>query len=261
MESAEASELVRCDVVGGRATLTLDSPRNRNALSERLVVQLHAHLRAALDDPGVRVVVLTGTGPVFCSGADLSERRTTPQAGAAAFTDVLGLLLAAPKPVLCAVNGPARAGGLGLLAACDIVICSTSATFAFSEVRLGLVPAVISVPVLRRMTAPAATELFLTAETFDAERAERVGLVNRAVPDGELDAEVDRFVDMLARGGPQSLALAKQLVRGVAGEPVEVALARLDALSREWFASAEAAEGLTARVERREPSWYLPTDA
>ncbi|MDQ6649011.1 MAG: enoyl-CoA hydratase-related protein [Actinomycetota bacterium] len=257
MPDPDSTDLVRYDLTGGRVTLTLDSPANRNALSARLVGQLHEGLSAALDSPAVRVVVLTGAGPVFCSGADLTERRTAPEAAAGAFSDVLLLILQAGKPVLCRLNGLARAGGIGLFAACDIVIAPRSATFAFTEVRLGLVPAVISVPVLRRLTVTAATELFMTGEVFDATRAERVGLVDRAVADEALDAEVDRYVDMLARGGPEAMGLVKQMVATVTGRPPAEALPEMDALSRQRFASAEAREGFTARAEKRDPDWYV----
>jgi methylglutaconyl-CoA hydratase len=241
-------------VAGGVATITLDSPSNRNALSFRLVEQLKEAVAAATADPAARVIVLTGTGPVFCSGLDLKE-----QAAGGAVPDVAGVIHAlwnGPKPTVARLNGPARAGGLGLVTACDIAIASAEATFAFTEVRIGVAPAMIAVTCLRRMDPRAAAEYFLTGETFDGVRAQEIGLVNRTVPLGELDATVDHYVDMLLRGAPEALTLAKRIPRLVPDLTVEDGLERMAALSAEKFASAEAAEGIAAFREKRNPSWY-----
>src|SRR3954453_7006648 len=176
--------LVRTVTAAGVATLTLDSPANRNALSTPLMRELLDALGAALTDAAVRVVVLSHTGPVFCSGADLKETAEARAAGrvpAELLADVLAALWEFPKPVVCRVGGPARAGGLGLIAAADIAVCTREATFAFTEVRLGVIPAVISATVLPRLSPRAAAELYLTGEVFDGTRAERVGLVTAAV--------------------------------------------------------------------------------
>jgi methylglutaconyl-CoA hydratase len=170
------TELVRTAVRDGVATLTLDSPANRNALSAALIEQLLAGLAAAGRDPAVRAVVLSHTGPVFSSGADLRETLAAAGSGrppVARLGEALLAIWECPKPVLARVAGPARAGGLGLIAAADIAVCAREASFAFTEVRIGVIPAVISATVLRRLQPRAAAELYLTGETFDADRAER----------------------------------------------------------------------------------------
>ena len=169
------SDLVRYESAGEVTTVTLDSPARRNALSSALLAQLREALAAALSDPGCRVVVLTGSDPAFCSGADLKESRTSPGAAPGLFPQILQLIWDSHKPVICRVNGSARAGGIGLVAACDIAVASQSATFAFSEVRIGATPAIIAVPCLRRMEPRAAAEYFLTGEAFDAQRATEIG--------------------------------------------------------------------------------------
>jgi methylglutaconyl-CoA hydratase len=253
-----ADELVHLSADAGVATVTLDSPPNRNALSRRLVAELHAALTEACDDQQVRVLVLTGTGPVFCSGADLKEQRAGGGPGLVGLPDVLTLLMDGPKPSVARVNGPARAGGLGLLAACDLTVAPTTATFGFSEVRLGVVPAVISVPCLRRVEPRAAREYFLTGETFDGVRAEQIGLLNRAVPADELDDAIEAYVGMLVRGGPEALALTKELLRTVPELSVEEGLRRMGELSAARFASAEGQEGIAAFQEKRDPVWMPP---
>jgi methylglutaconyl-CoA hydratase len=245
--------LVRRADDGGVATITLDSPRNRNALSRRLVSELRVALTAALDDDGVRVVVLTGTGTVFCAGADLKE-----QSAGEPPPDVPGLVRLiwdSPKPVVARLNGPARAGGLGLVTACDLAVAPDTATFAFTEVRLGVVPAMIAVTCLRRMDPRAAAEYFLTGEVFDARRAQEIGLINRAVPAGELDAAVAHYTGMLLRGAPEALAIAKRLPRTVPAMDVEEGLAAMTELSVERFGSDEAREGIAAFLEKRDPRW------
>jgi methylglutaconyl-CoA hydratase len=249
--------LVRYQATRGVATLTLDSSANRNALSATLLAELTAGIDTALADDAVRVLVLTHTGGVFCAGMDL-----TAAAGAdperqpvVAFPRVLEQIWTAPKPVLCRVAGKARAGGLGLVAACDIAVTSTAADFAFTEVRIGAVPAVISLPVLARMLPHAAHELFLTGEVFDGVRAAAVGLVNRAVPGDGLDAEVARYCAMLAAGAPGALAGAKRLLRRTPGPSMAADLAELAALSARHFAGPEGQEGIAAFREKRPASW------
>jgi len=254
-------ELVQYQAGEGVATVTLDSPSNRNALSGALLAQLTAALDRAGGDPTVRVVVLTGAGPAFCSGADLAEQRSRnekglpPEQPSFPLPDVLRRLWRSPKPVLGRVNGPARAGGIGLVAACDIAVAASSATFAFPEVRVGVVPALISVVCLPRLQPRAAVEYLLTGEVFDASRAVAIGLVSRAVADTDLDAEIARYAAMLLRGGPEALAHTKAVIREVPGLDFDAALDRMLALSRDRFASAEAREGMRAFAERRPPSW------
>ncbi|MFI6533720.1 enoyl-CoA hydratase-related protein [Nonomuraea sp. NPDC050547] len=255
------SSLVHKELDGGIATITLDSPPNRNALSVRLLGDLEARLNWALAEPEVRLIVLTGTGPVFCSGADLKEQRIEPAAGAgdapvtASFPEILGLIWESPKPVICRLNGTARAGGLGLVAACDFAIAPDTASFAFTEVRLGVVPAMISVPVLRRLDPRAAAEYFLTGEVFDAARAAEIGLLTRAVPGDRLDAEVARYAEMLLRGGPEALAITKRMVRDIPQVSFEVGLRQMTALSAQRFTSEEGQEGISAFVGKRPPKW------
>jgi len=252
------TELVRSEVSDGVATLTLDSPHNRNALSPQLMGELSAELREAIADDAVRVVVLSHAGKVFCSGMDL---KATAGAGDAtdmrvsALPEILTLIWESSKPVVARVGGPARAGGIGLVAAADIAVAGWSATFAFTEVRLGVVPAVISVPVLPRMLPRTAHELFLTGETFDAVRAAAAGLVNVAVEDNVLDEEVRRYVDMLMQGAPGALAATKVLLRRPSAGSTADDLAELSALSAARFASEEGREGVAAFAEKRRPGW------
>jgi methylglutaconyl-CoA hydratase len=252
-----AAPLVRAGVAGGIGTITLDSPHNANALSTGLVSQLHAALDAGMKDPAVRVIVLTGAGRVFCSGADLKEARTSPGAAPSLMTGVIQLIWEGPKPVIGRINGAARAGGIGLVAACDIAIAPDEATFAFSEVRIGVVPAVISVPCLRRMPSRAAAEYFLTGEVFGARRAAEIGLLTRAVPAAELDSQTARYAGLLARGGPAALAATKQVLGEGQGrsESVGAGLARMAELSGRFFGSDEAREGMSAFAAKRDPAW------
>ncbi|MEN3361011.1 MAG: methylglutaconyl-CoA hydratase [Mycobacteriales bacterium] len=253
--------LVRYAVDRGVATLTLDSPHNRNALSPQLMAELAAGLRSAVADGSVRAVVLASADRVFCSGMDL---KATAAGGAGnlpvtAFPDLLAAILDAPKPVVARVAGPARAGGIGLIAACDLAVAARSATFAFSEVRIGVVPAVISVTVLPRLLPAAARELFLTGEVFDGARAAAVGLVNSAVADDELDAELTRYLGLLVQGAPGALAATKALLRNPPTGPVSDQLTAMAELSAHHFASAEGREGMAAFAAKRRPAW-APTD-
>ncbi|MBK1786470.1 enoyl-CoA hydratase family protein [Prauserella cavernicola] len=252
-----ADELVHYDVTGGVATITLDSPHNRNALSAQLRRELSDGLERAIADDAVRVVVLTHTGSVFCAGMDLKEARGAGSSdqGVNEFPAILERIWTSPKPVVARLAGPARAGGVGIVAAADIAVASDNATFAFSEVRLGLIPAIISVTVLPRLTPRAAHELFLTGDVFDAERAAVIGLINAAVPAEELDATVERYVRSLAHGGPVALASTKELLQGESGREMPKAFAEMLATSSRFFASEEGQEGITAFGEKRKPSW------
>jgi len=252
---SEDARLVRADTVAGVRTITLDSPHNANALSSRLLAQLKAELEQATADHGVRVVVLTGAGKVFCSGADLKEASTTPTAAAPVMAAVLELLWDSPKPVVCRVNGAARAGGIGLVAAADVAIATERATFAFSEVRIGVVPAMISVPCLRRMPSRAAAEYFLTGEVFGAARAAEIGLLTKAVTAEELDAETERYAQMLLRGAPRALAATKDVLRSGQADGFAAGLTKMAELSATFFGSDEAREGMAAFAAKRDPAW------
>ena len=255
-------DLVRYDVVSGVATITLDSPTNRNALSQALMSGLAAGLAAARDDAAVRVIVLTHSGRVFCSGMDLTEARGSGAAGMGVhdLPNILQTIWDSPKPVVARIAGPARAGGVGLIAACDLAVCTRSATFAFTEVRLGIVPAVISVTVLPRLTPRAAHELFLTGAVFDGIRAAEIGLVNAAVNDDELDPAIAAYVGDLVKGGPIALGAAKALLRRKPATTMTEDFAELLETSAQFFASDEGQEGIRAFGEKRLPRW-VPLDA
>jgi methylglutaconyl-CoA hydratase len=245
------AELVHLAVETGIATITLDSPANHNALSTPLRAQLSEALASSAGDDSIRVVVLDHTGPVFCAGMDLSE----PPEAVTELPGILQRIWSHPKPVVAKLSGHARAGGIGLLAAADIAVAAVHATFAFTEVRIGVVPAVISVTVLRRVLRHAAHELFLTGETFDAARAAAIGLLNSAVPADQLDAEVNRYTGMLAKGAPQALAVTKQLLKRAVPEDFAAMLE----ISAARFASPEGREGVRAFAEKRPPSWASPS--
>jgi methylglutaconyl-CoA hydratase len=248
------TELVHLDVDRGIATITLDSPHNRNALSAQLRTELAGHLDAALADDAVRVIVLTHAGKVFCSGMDLKEASGGAVAGQE-FPRILEMIWTSPKPVVVRLAGPARAGGLGLVAAADIAVAADEVSFAFTEVRIGVVPAVISVTVLPRLLPRAANELFLTGESFDAARAVEIGLVNSAVPIAQLDDEVRRYTELLALGGPNALAATKVMLRTDRPSSMQDDLAQMLELSGRHFTSDEGKEGMAAFLEKRKPSW------
>ncbi|WP_018683151.1 enoyl-CoA hydratase-related protein [Actinokineospora enzanensis] len=250
------TELVHYAVEKGIARVTLDSPHNRNALSTQLRGELRTHLTTAIADDAVRVIVLDHTGPVFCAGMDLKEAATTPE-GVREFPAILEQIWTSPKPVVARLAGPARAGGVGIVAAADIAIAVDTATFAFTEVRIGVVPAIISVTVLPRLVPRAAHELFLTGEQFTAPRAVEIGLLNAAVPADRLDAEVDRYTDMLALGGPKALAGTKEMLRRTRPTDMSTDFAEMLDLSAGYFASDEGREGITAFTQKRKPDWTL----
>ena len=208
----------------------------------------------------MRVIVLTGTGSVFCAGADLKERRTVTTTAAdddlPAFVRIFQAIRSAPKPVVGKLNGSALAGGLGLACSCDITIAPERAMFGFTEVRIGVAPAIISVVCLPKMRAADAAELFLTGERINAKEAARVGLINRAVPDDALEAEADALIGKLLLGGPKAMAASKNLLTAVPAFANEEDAFRWTAkLSGELFASAEAAEGMGAFAAKRTPNW------
>ncbi|SCD88125.1 enoyl-CoA hydratase [Streptomyces sp. TverLS-915] len=232
----------------GVRTLLLDAPERRNALSAPLVAALTTALTDAGTDPGVRAVVLGHTGTTFSAGADLKE-----PPGPAAILALLRTVVALPKPVVAAVTGHVRAGGLGLLGACDLGLAGPRADFAFTEARLGLAPAVISLPLAARLDHTAARRYYLTGERFDAAEAARIGLVTDAVAD--VDAALVPVLDALRACSPQGLAESKRLATATVLADFAARGEDMLALSAGLFASAEAREGMTAFLERRDPPW------
>ncbi|MGH3314333.1 MAG: enoyl-CoA hydratase family protein [Streptomyces sp.] len=245
----DTGPLVRGSCEQGITTLTLDSPHNRNALSARLVGELHAGLARAAADAETRAVLLTHTGNTFCAGADLREGSGSPADLAALLRTIVEL----PVPVVARVGGHVRAGGTGLLGACDISVAGPGASFAFTEARIGVAPAVISMPLLPRLDARAAARYYLTGERFDAAEAARIGLVTLAGEDP--DELLVPVLDGLRRGSPQGLAESKRLVTAEVLRVFDRDTDSLAELSARLFASEEAREGMTAFLERREPSW------
>ena len=247
--------VVRYAVDRAIATVTLDSPANRNALSAQLVGEVTAHLQAAAADDAVRAVVLTHTGRVFCAGADLKEQSAEggPQTGTQRMLALLRGIVELPKPVLARIDGAVRAGGLGVVGACDIALASDAASFAFTEVRLGLAPAIISLTTLGRMSERAVSRYYLTGETFGAGVAAATGLITGA-PD-DLDAELTLILDALRVCSPQSLAETKPLTSRTALDAFEHRARHVQAQSARLFGSDEAREGMLAFLEKRPPSW------
>jgi len=244
------SELVHTADDRGVTTVTLDSPGNRNALSGALVGALTAALTRCGKDDDVRAVLLTHTGNTFCAGADL---RDPPHPDA--LVGLLRQIVELRKPVVARVRGHVRAGGLGLLGACDIAAASAEATFAFTEVRIGVAPAVISLPLLPRTDPRALARYYLTGERFDAAEAVRTGLLTAAGDD--VDAVLAPVLDGLRRASPQGLAETKLLLTASVRETFDRDAAELTALSARLFSSPQAREGMTAFLERRDPAWVV----
>jgi methylglutaconyl-CoA hydratase len=253
------SDAVLVQVANGVATVTLNRPGNRNALSTELVAALSEALTLTSNNDAVHLIVLTGEGTVFCAGADLKERRSISVSGSSMpppFVSVFEQIQQSPKVVLARLNGSALAGGLGLACACDLSIAPESAKFGFTEVRIGVAPAIISVVCLPRMTVSDAAELMLTGERFDARRAAAAGLITKAVPDSELDFAVADMVAKLRLGGPKALAATKDVLRRVPQMADRAsAFAEMAVLSGSLFASDEGIEGMTAFAEKRVPKW------
>ncbi|MFI6856974.1 enoyl-CoA hydratase family protein [Streptomyces sp. NPDC050416] len=231
-------------------TLTLDSPHTRNALSAALVGELAEALADAGRDPGVRAVVLTHTGNTFSAGADLRDP-PPPEA----LVTLLRRIIDLPKPVVARVTGHVRAGGLGLLAACDIAAASTETTFAFTEVRIGVAPAVISLPLLPRTDPRALSRYYLTGERFGAAEATATGLLTTHADD--VDTALAPILDGLRRSAPDALAETKRLLTARVLEAFDRDAAVLTALSARLFSSPQAREGMTAFLERRDPAWVV----
>ena len=246
------------EVRQGAAWITLNRPANRNALSAALVNELSAHLNHANQDPLVRAIVLTGNGPAFCAGADLKSPPGQSIDGggkAVPYPDVLKQILDSDKPVIAAINGAAFAGGLGLVGAADIVVTVADVQFSFSEVRIGVIPAVISVVCLPKLGTHHGMKLLLTGERFTGTQAVAYGLAHRAVSAEHLHEAVQEEVDMICLGGPNAVVECKKLVRRVSQLNTEQGFAETMEWSVRMFTSAEGAEGMAAFREKRQPNW------
>jgi methylglutaconyl-CoA hydratase len=252
-----SQEYTLYEVRNGAAWITLNRPEARNALSAGLVTELYDHLVTANGDDAVRCIVLTGAGKAFCAGADLKNPPGQASGGARAvpIPDVLTQMWEGRKPVIAAINGAAFAGGLGLVGASDIVITSEAATFSFSEVRIGVIPAVISVVCLRKLGPHHGMRLFLTGERFDGRQAVEYGLAHRAVPPDQLAAAVQEEIDTIHLGGPNAVVECKKLVRSVLERSIQEGFELTGEWSLRMFQSAEATEGMAAFREKRKPSW------
>ena len=253
--------LVEYTVEGHIARLTLNSPHNRNALSTMLVSQLHQGLRDAAADPAVRAVVLGHTGNTFCAGADLSEGSAATGADpgemaaerAREMAALLRAIVESPLTVIVAVDGHVRAGGMGLVGAGDIAVAGPRSTFALTEARIGVAPAIISLTLLPKMSARAAARYYLTGETFDAATAAAIGLITMAADD--VGAAVASLVADIGRASPQGLAASKALTTAAILDGFDRDAERLSTDSARLFVSEEAREGMLAFLQKRAPRW------
>jgi methylglutaconyl-CoA hydratase len=244
----------------GVLTATLADEENRNALGAELIQGLRDALAAANADPKVRALVVTNTGTTFCAGANLKQRSGASQRapGSGGFEELLHEIQTSPTPVIGRIAGHVVGGGNGLAAALDISIAADHVKFGFSEVRLGVAPAIISVVCLPKMRRGEALEAFLRGNRFSAARAAELGLINRAVPAAELDPAVGEVLDDLRKGGPAALGFAKRLVYEVPAMPQQEAFSWTASLSGRLFAGDEAREGMTAFLGKRAPAWAKP---
>ena len=245
------------EINDGAAWITLNRPENRNALSAILVNELYAHLINANENSEVRSIVITGTGPAFCAGADLKSPPGQLVDGAQGVTypEVLYAILESPKPVIVAVNGAAFAGGLGLVGAADIVVTVSDVQFSFSEVRIGVIPAVISVVCIPKLGTHHAMKLFLTGERFTGEQAVSMGFAHKAVKAEELTSMVQEEIDAINLGGPIAVQECKKLVRRVRELNIRDGFNETGEWSKRLFQSEEGAEGMAAFREKRKPNW------
>ena len=244
------------DVRNRGAWITFNRPEKRNALSPTLIAETFDHILAANEDDDVRCVVITGAPPAFCAGADLKAKRGQETGGRdVPYPQLLMQIQDNPKPVIAAVNGSAFGGGLGIVGAADISLTADDVVFSFSEVRIGVIPAMISVVCLPKLGAHHAMRLFLTGERFTARQAVDMGLVHRTVPGDQLEDAVQEEIDMICLGGPNAVAEAKKLVRRVPLMSREDGFAETASWSARLFASDEAAEGMAAFREKRKPNW------
>jgi methylglutaconyl-CoA hydratase len=237
------------------AWITLNQPDKRNALSDPLVLELLEHLGTAIADAAVRSIVVTGAGTVFCAGADLKAGGVRPEEAENPFVTVLKTIWDAPKPVLGRINGHAFGGGIGLAAACDLTVAADTAMFSFSEVRVGVIPAMISVVVIPKLGIQNTMWLFLTGERISAKRAAEMGLIHRVVPADGLDASVQDVLGLIRLGAPNAVREAKQLVRRIPQLSMDDGFQYASRKIAELFAADEAAEGMQAFMQKRKPAW------
>jgi enoyl-CoA hydratase len=255
------SELVRYEAGDEVATVTLDSPHNRNALSAQLVAEVSARLSEAGADRALRAVVLTHTGRVFCSGADLAAAGTGSLGDTGgAILALLRLIVELPKPVIARIGGHVRAGGMGIVGACDLAVAAQGASFAFTEARIGVAPAMISLTTLDIMDPRQAMRLYLTGETFGAPLAAQLGLITAACADEELDGVVDGLVAQIRETSPQGAAETKLLLTAPRRQRLDAAGPAMAQLSARLFGSEEAQEGIRAFLEKRAPAWRTTAD-
>lgn len=246
------------NVRNSAAWITMNRPENRNALSAALVNEIYAHLEQANSDASVRSIVITGSAPAFCAGADLkSPPGSTIDGGGKAvpYADLLVAICDSPKPVIAAVNGAAFAGGLGLLGAADLVITDAAAILSFSEVRIGVIPAVISVVCLPKLGVHHASRLFLTGERFNGMEAVDYGLAHEAVDGADLVSTVEAEVERLNLGGPNAVPACKKLISEISKLPRDEGFELAAKWSTRMFNSDEASEGMLAFREKRSPAW------
>ena len=261
-ESAGSFSRLRVVRDGPVARVTLARPEVRNAFDEILIDSLTEAFLSFVDDPETRVVILEGEGPTFCAGADIdwmrragSWSRDENEADAEKMAHMLRAVDECPRPVIALVQGAAIGGGVGLVAASDVVIAAEDAVFSLAEVKLGILPSVISPFVLRSIGARQARRWFLTGERFGAAEARRIGLVHEVVPAAGLAAAGDGIVAALLTSAPEAVRVAKRLIAEVAGRTPEDAMPVTVRTIAERRATDEAKEGLTAFLEKRSPSW------
>ena len=248
---------------GHLATITLTQPEVRNAFSDEVIAQISAAFTEVGQRPELRAVVLAAVGPAFCAGANLNWMRRMADytraenlADAAKLAEMLRLIYTCPKPTIARVQGDVYAGGMGLVAACDMAVAVDTAGFCLSEVKLGLIPATISPYVIRAMGARAAQRYFLTGERFDAVEALRIGFVHAVVPAEQLDAKVDELLKALTAASPHAVRACKQLVQDVAGRDIDADLiaATVEGIA-DIRASDEGREGVQSFLQKRKPAW------
>ena len=258
------TETVRSELSRGVLEVTLADHENRNALGDDLLDAVGAAIDAANQDASVRVVVLANEGSTWCAGANLKEQSERNERGAstaiAGYPKLLQKIRRSPTPIVGKIDGHVVGGGNGLAAACDIAIARDDVTFGFTEVRLGVTPAIVAVVCLPKMRPGEAMEAFLRGNRFSAATAARYGLISRAVPADTLDASIDEVVSDLLRGGPNALGIAKRIAHTLPGMSVDEAFAWTTELSAECFASDEAGEGMRAFLERRDAPWIGAQD-
>jgi len=264
---------VKVEISGGVMTLTLADVDNRNALGMALVGGLRDAIAAANSDPDIRAVVITNEGTTFCAGANLKERSAANKAsaekakaeggakkresgsGLGGFETLLYEIQSSPTPIIGKIKGHCVGGGNGLAAALDISIAVEDVKFGFTEVRLGVAPAIISVVCLPKMRPGDAMEAFLRGNRFSGKRAAELGLINRAVPADQIDDEVEAILADLRKGGPNALGFCKRLVNEVPAMEQKEAFAWTAQLSGQLFKGEEAAEGMKAFLQKRKPAW------